>query len=162
MAFADRIGSRITSIFFVLPAGVLIGFAFALLLGGFLLLGRHPASRLFRFVGPPLTARMRSIVWRGDGTIWVTERDSVDLVHDAGSYEFPKDRCFIICVGVPDSRLSVVPLPDALPRTLVLSPVAGKRARNASRSLAIISQHSRHIFSLSGAIAGKPEDLYRL
>jgi branched-chain amino acid transport system permease protein len=41
----------ITSIFFVLPAGVLIGFTFALLLGGFLLLGRHPSSVIFVSLG---------------------------------------------------------------------------------------------------------------
>src|SRR5260370_31479013 len=41
----------ITSIFFVLPAGVLIGFTFALLLGGFLLLGRHPSSVVFVSLG---------------------------------------------------------------------------------------------------------------
>src|SRR5438876_6272981 len=41
----------ITSIFLVLPAGVLIGFTFALLLGGFLLLGRHPSSVIFVSLG---------------------------------------------------------------------------------------------------------------
>ena len=41
----------ITSILLVLPAGLLIGFAFALLLGGFLLLGRHPASVIFVALG---------------------------------------------------------------------------------------------------------------
>ena len=37
----------VTSILVVLPAGLLIGLAFALLLGGFLLLGRHPPSVIF-------------------------------------------------------------------------------------------------------------------
>jgi branched-chain amino acid transport system permease protein len=41
----------ITSIFLVLPAGTLIGLAFSLLLGGFLLLGRHPASVIFVALG---------------------------------------------------------------------------------------------------------------
>src|SRR5438552_17913374 len=41
----------VTSILLVLPAGLLIGLAFALLLGGFLLLGRHPASVIFVSLG---------------------------------------------------------------------------------------------------------------
>ncbi|SDS74090.1 amino acid/amide ABC transporter membrane protein 2, HAAT family [Bradyrhizobium canariense] len=41
----------VTSIFVVLPAGLLIGFAFALLLGGFLLLGRHQSSVIFVSLG---------------------------------------------------------------------------------------------------------------
>lgn len=41
----------VTSIFIVLPAGVLIGLVFSLLIGGFLLLGRHPASVIFVALG---------------------------------------------------------------------------------------------------------------
>jgi branched-chain amino acid transport system permease protein len=41
----------ITSILVALPAGVLIGFTFALLLGGFLLLGRHQSSVIFVSLG---------------------------------------------------------------------------------------------------------------
>src|ERR1700677_5335063 len=41
----------VTSMLIVLPAGVLIGFTFALLLGGFLLLGRHPSSVIFVALG---------------------------------------------------------------------------------------------------------------
>src|SRR3981081_3037789 len=41
----------VTSIFLVLPAGLVIGLAFALLLGGFLLLGRHPSSVIFVSLG---------------------------------------------------------------------------------------------------------------
>src|SRR3954466_3043716 len=41
----------ITNIFLVLPAGLLIGLAFALLLGGFLLLGRHPSRLIFVSLG---------------------------------------------------------------------------------------------------------------
>jgi branched-chain amino acid transport system permease protein len=41
----------VTSIFLVLPAGMLIGLTFALLLGGFLLLGRHPSSVIFVALG---------------------------------------------------------------------------------------------------------------
>ncbi len=42
---------NISSIFLTLPAGILIGFTFALLLGGFLLLGRTPASVIFVSLG---------------------------------------------------------------------------------------------------------------
>src|SRR6202161_3733993 len=41
----------ITSILIVLPAGLLIGLTFALLLGGFLLLGRHQSSVIFVSLG---------------------------------------------------------------------------------------------------------------
>jgi branched-chain amino acid transport system permease protein len=41
----------ITAIFLVLPAGMLIGLTFSLLLGGFLLLGRHPSSVIFVALG---------------------------------------------------------------------------------------------------------------
>src|SRR3569833_1729862 len=41
----------ITNIFLVLPAGTIIGLTFALLLGGFLLLGRHPSSVIFVSLG---------------------------------------------------------------------------------------------------------------
>ena len=41
----------ITSVFVILPAGTLIGLTAALLLGGFLLLGRHPSSVIFVSLG---------------------------------------------------------------------------------------------------------------
>src|ERR1700730_6847028 len=41
----------VTSILIVLPAGLLIGLVVALLLGGFLLLGRHPSSVIFVSLG---------------------------------------------------------------------------------------------------------------
>ncbi|MBR0692131.1 branched-chain amino acid ABC transporter permease [Bradyrhizobium lablabi] len=42
---------NVTSIFLILPAGTLTGLTAALLLGGFLLLGRHPASVIFVSLG---------------------------------------------------------------------------------------------------------------
>jgi branched-chain amino acid transport system permease protein len=42
---------NVTAIFVVLPAGMLIGLAFSLLLGGFLLLGRYPSSVIFVALG---------------------------------------------------------------------------------------------------------------
>ncbi|WP_322514487.1 branched-chain amino acid ABC transporter permease [Rhodopseudomonas palustris] len=41
----------VTSMLLVLPAGVLIGFSIALLIGGFLLLGRNPSSVIFVSLG---------------------------------------------------------------------------------------------------------------
>src|ERR1700690_4220038 len=41
----------VTSMLVILPAGILIGFTFALLLGGFLLLGRHQSSVIFVSLG---------------------------------------------------------------------------------------------------------------
>ena len=42
---------NVTSIFLVLPASLLIGLVTSLLLGGFLLLGRHPSSVIFVALG---------------------------------------------------------------------------------------------------------------
>ena len=42
---------NITSMLVVLPAGMLIGLVFSLLIGGFLLLGRHPSSVIFVSLG---------------------------------------------------------------------------------------------------------------
>ena len=42
---------NVTSILVVLPAGMLIGLVFSLLIGGFLLLGRHPSSVIFVSLG---------------------------------------------------------------------------------------------------------------
>ncbi|MCA1455726.1 branched-chain amino acid ABC transporter permease [Bradyrhizobium sp. BRP22] len=42
---------NVTSIFLVLPAAMLIGLIFSLLLGGFLLLGRNPSSMIFVALG---------------------------------------------------------------------------------------------------------------
>jgi branched-chain amino acid transport system permease protein len=42
---------NVTSIFLILPAGMLIGLTAALLLGGFLLLGRYPSSVIFVSLG---------------------------------------------------------------------------------------------------------------
>jgi branched-chain amino acid transport system permease protein len=42
---------NVTSIFLVLPAAMLIGLVFSLLLGGFLLLGRNPSSMIFVALG---------------------------------------------------------------------------------------------------------------
>lgn len=42
---------NVTSMLVVLPAGMLIGLVFSLLIGGFLLLGRHPSSVIFVSLG---------------------------------------------------------------------------------------------------------------
>src|SRR5882724_10649459 len=58
----------VTSILIVLPAGLLIGLAFALLLGGFLLLGRHPSSVIFVSLGTLTGSYAADRVARG----WMT------------------------------------------------------------------------------------------
>jgi branched-chain amino acid transport system permease protein len=84
----------ITSIFFVLPAGVLIGFAFALLLGGFLLLGRHPASVIFVSLGTLTGSYAVDRLARGwyylGGQNGIPSISSMTL----GSYEFAEGPVF--------------------------------------------------------------------
>src|ERR1700754_3897124 len=55
----------VTSILIVLPAGLLIGLAFALVLGGFLLLGRHPSSVIFVSLGTLRGSYAAALVARG-------------------------------------------------------------------------------------------------
>jgi len=61
--------SAVTSILLVLPAGLIIGLAFALLLGGFLLLGRHPSSVIFVSLGTLTGSYAADRVARA-GIIW--------------------------------------------------------------------------------------------
>jgi len=155
----DRTGVLgITSIFFVLPAGVLIGFAFALLLGGFLLLGRHPSSVIFVSLGTLTGSYAVDRLARGwyylGGQNGIPSISSMTL----GSYEFAEGPVFFtILRWRSHSGLSVVPFPDA-PRNLVWrSPACGKM-NNAFPSLATRFSTSRPLsFSLSGAIAGLGE-----
>ena len=58
----------ITSIMVVLPVGILIGAAFALVLGGVLLLGRNPSSVIFVALGT-LTDPTRRTGWSVAGII---------------------------------------------------------------------------------------------
>src|SRR6266699_1142664 len=90
--------------------------------------GTSSRERHFRFPGHAdrLVCRRSS----GAGMVlsgW-TERDSVDLVHDAGELRIRRRTGVLLsCVGVPDSRLSVVPLPDTLAIWSGARRLAGKR-----------------------------------
>src|SRR6266850_743646 len=128
----------ITSIFFVLPAGVLIGFAFALLLGGFLLLGRHPSSVIFVSLGTLTGSYAVDRLARGwyylGGQNGIPSISSMTL----GSYEFAEGPVFY-CLAL-----------------------AGLRENEQRISFfGYKVQHLKAIiFSLSGAIAGLAGSLY--
>src|SRR5207237_8810253 len=79
---------NITNILLVLPAGTLIGLTFALLLGGFLLLGRYPSSVIFVSLGTLTGSYAADRLARGwyylGGQAGVTSIAPVPL----GAYEF--------------------------------------------------------------------------
>src|SRR4051812_17880171 len=88
----------VTSILLVLPAGLLIGLAFALLLGGFLLLGRHPASVIFVSLGTLTGSYAADRLARGwyylGGQNGIPSISSMTL----GSYEFSEGPPFYYLV----------------------------------------------------------------
>src|SRR6266576_2600672 len=91
--------------------------------------GTSSRERYFRFIGHA----DRLVCCRSSGAGMVlsgwTERDPVDLVHDAGELRIHRRTGVLLsCVGIPDSRLSVVPLPDALAIWSGARRIAGKRA----------------------------------
>ncbi len=135
----------ITSIFFVLPAGVLIGFTFALLLGGFLLLGRHPSSVIFVSLGTLTGSYAVDRLARGwyylGGQNGIPSFSSMSL----GSYEFEEGAVFYyLALGF-----------------LILVYLLCRFLTRSQFGLALAVQHLKAIiFSLSGAIAGLAGRLY--
>jgi branched-chain amino acid transport system permease protein len=150
----------ITSIFFVLPAGVLIGFTFALLLGGFLLLGRHPSSVIFVSLGTLTGSYAVDRLARGwyylGGQNGIPSFSSMTL----GSYEFEEGAVFYyLALGL---LILVYLLCRFLTRSQFGLALAGLRENEQRISFfGYKVQHLKAIiFSLSGAIAGLAGSLY--
>jgi urea transport system permease protein len=150
----------ITSIFFVLPAGVLIGFAFALLLGGFLLLGRHPSSVIFVSLGTLTGSYAVDRLARGwyylGGQNGIPSISSMTL----GSYEFTEGPVFYYLALA--FLIAVYLLCRFLTRSQFGLALAGLRENEQRISFfGYKVQHLKAIiFSLSGAIAGLAGSLY--
>jgi branched-chain amino acid transport system permease protein len=150
----------ITSIFLVLPAGVLIGFTFALLLGGFLLLGRHPASVIFVSLGTLTGSYAVDRLARGwyylGGQNGIPSISSMTL----GSYEFAEGpQFYYLALGF----LIIVYLACRfLTRSQFGLALAGLRENEQRISFfGYKVQHLKAIiFSVSGAIAGLAGSLY--
>jgi branched-chain amino acid transport system permease protein len=150
----------ITSMLIVLPAGILIGFTFALLLGGFLLLGRHQASVIFVSLGTLTGSYAFDRLARGwyylGGQNGIPSIPSMSL----GSYDLDEGRVFYYFA------LGILVLVYLLCRFLVGSQfglaLAGLR-ENEQRITFFgyrVQRLKAIIFSFAGAIAGLAGSLY--
>jgi branched-chain amino acid transport system permease protein len=150
----------VTSILIVLPAGLLIGFAFALLLGGFLLLGRHPSSVIFVSLGTLTGSYAADRVARG--WYYLGGQNGIPSIPpmSLGGYDFVEGPVYYYLA------LSILLLVYLLCRFLVRSQfglaLAGLR-ENEQRIAFFGYQVQRLkaiIFSFAGAISGLAGSLY--
>ncbi|MCK1319264.1 branched-chain amino acid ABC transporter permease [Bradyrhizobium sp. 136] len=150
----------ITSILLVLPAGTLIGLVFALLLGGFLLLGRHPASVIFVSLGTLTGAYAADRLARG--WYYLGGQNGIPSIPPMtlGSYELSEGPIFYyLALGL----LVIVYLAC---RFLVRSQfgLALAGLRENEQRIAFFGYKTQHlkaiVFAISGAIAGLAGSLY--
>src|SRR3984957_10893845 len=150
----------VTSILIVLPAGLLIGLAFALLLGGFLLLGRHPSSVIFVSLGTLTGSYAADRVARG--WYYLGGQNGIPSIPpmSLGSYDFVEGPVYYYMA------LIILVLVYLLCRFLLRSQfglaLAGLR-ENEQRIAFFGYQVQRLkaiIFSFAGAIAGLAGTLY--
>ena len=150
----------ITSIAVVLPAGLLIGLIFSLLLGGFLLLGRHPSTVIFVSLGTLTGSYAADRLARGwyylGGQNGIPSIPSMTL----GSYEITEGPVYYyLALGL----LVVVYL---LCRFLVRSQfgLALAGLRENEQRIAFFGYKVQHlkaiVFAAGGAIAGLSGSLY--
>src|ERR1700759_719141 len=150
----------ITSILIVLPAGLLIGLAFSLLLGGFLLLGRHPSSVIFVSLGTLTGSYAADRLARG--WYYLGGQNGIPSIPalTAGSYEIVVGPVFYYLV------LATLLLVYLLCRFLVRSQfglaLAGMREQESR--IAFLGYRVQRlkavVFTLAGAIAGLAGGLY--
>ncbi|WP_398482115.1 branched-chain amino acid ABC transporter permease [Tardiphaga sp.] len=150
----------VTSMLLVLPAGILIGFAFALLLGGFLLLGRHPASVIFVALGTLTGSYACDRLARG--WYYLGGQNGIPSIPPMtlGSYDLTEGMAYYyVALGF---LIAVYLLCRFLMRSQFGLALAGLR-ENEQR-IAFFGYKVQHlkaiIFSLAGAIAGLAGSLY--
>ena len=151
---------EITNIFLVLPAGTIIGLTFALLLGGFLLLGRHPSSVIFVSLGTLTGSYAADRLARGwyylGGQNGIPSISSMTL----GSYELSEGPVFYYLV------LGILVVVYLLCRFLVRSQfgLALAGLRENEQRIAFFGYKAQHlkaiIFAIGGAVAGLAGSLY--
>jgi len=150
----------VTSMLLVIPAGILIGFAIALLIGGFLLLGRNPSSVIFVSLGTLTGSYAFDRLARG----WYylggqNGIPSIPPMH-IGSYDLTEGPVFYYFVLV--ILLLVYLGCRFLTKSQFGLALAGLR-ENEQR-IAFFGYKVQHIkaiiFSLAGAIAGLAGSLY--
>jgi branched-chain amino acid transport system permease protein len=150
----------ITSVFLVLPAGTLIGLACALLLGGFLLLGRRPASVIFVSLGTMTGSYAADRLARGwyylGGQNGIPSISSMTL----GAYEFSEGPVYYYFA------LGLLMVVYILCRFLVRSQfgLALAGLRENEQRIAFFGYKTQHlkaiVFAAGGAIAGLAGSLY--
>ena len=151
---------NITSMLVVLPAGMLIGLVFSLLIGGFLLLGRHPSSVIFVSLGTLTGSYAADRLARGwyylGGQNGIPSIPSMTI----GSYEINEGPVYYyLALGI----LVVVYL---LCRFLVRSQfgLALAGLRENEQRIAFFGYKVQHlkaiVFTIGGTIAGLAGSLY--
>ena len=150
----------VTSIFIALPAGVLIGLAVALLFGGFLLLGRNPASVIFVSLGTLTGSYAADRLARGWYYLGGQNGIPSFPLMSLGSYEFGEGPVFYYLALV---ILLVVYLGC---RFLVRSQfgLALAGLRESEQRITFFGYKVQHlkliVFAVSGAVAGLAGSLY--
>jgi branched-chain amino acid transport system permease protein len=150
----------VTSILIVLPAGLLIGLVVALLLGGFLLLGRHPASVIFVSLGTLTGSYAADRLARG--WYYLGGQNGIPSIPpmSLGAYDFEEGPAFYYLA------LGILLLVYLLCRFLIRSQfgLALAGLRENEQRIAFFGYKVQHlkaiIFSVSGAIAGLAGSLY--
>ncbi|SCB41464.1 amino acid/amide ABC transporter membrane protein 2, HAAT family [Bradyrhizobium yuanmingense] len=150
----------ITNIFLVLPAGTLIGLTFALLLGGFLLLGRHPSSVIFVSLGTLTGSYAADRLARG--WYYLGGQNGIPSIApmSLGSYDFTEGPAFYYLV------LGILVVVYLLCRFLVRSQfgLALAGLRENEQRIAFFGYKAQHlkaiIFTIGGAVAGLAGSLY--
>lgn len=151
---------NIASIFVVVPIGALIGFVAALLLAGFLLLGRHPSSIVFVSLGTMTGAYAADRL--AGGSSYLGGQNGIPSIQlmTIGSYELNEGSTFYyLALGF---LVFVYLLSRFLLRSQFGLALAGLR-ENEYR-IGFFGYKAQHlkavIFAISGAIAGMAGSLY--
>jgi branched-chain amino acid transport system permease protein len=151
---------NVTSVFLVLPAGMLIGLVFSLLLGGFLLLGRHPSSVIFVALGTLTGSYAADRLARG--WYYLGGQNGIPSIPSPsfGSYAIEEGTVYYyLALGI----LFIVYL---LCRFLVRSQfgLALAGLRENERRIAFFGYKAQHlkaiVFAVGGTIAGLAGSLY--
>ena len=144
----------------MLPAGTLIGLTFALLLGGFLLLGRHPSSVIFVSLGTLTGSYAADRLARG--WYYLGGQNGIPSIApmSLGSYDFTEGPAFYYLV------LGILVVVYLLCRFLVRSQfgLALAGLRENEQRIAFFGYKAQHlkaiIFTIGGAVAGLAGSLY--
>jgi branched-chain amino acid transport system permease protein len=151
---------EITSIFIVLPAALVIGLCLSLVVGGFLLLGRHPPTTIFVALGTLTGSYAADRLARG--WYYLGGENGIPSIPPmtAGGYEFAEGRVFYYLA------FTVLAIVYLVCRFVVRSQfgLALAGAREQEVRVAFfgykVQQLKLVMFSLAGAIAGLAGGLY--